>query len=42
LAGAGRRTYGQAIQAAMSRDYAPLESLFSFAIEGPWRGTSAR
>lgn len=42
LAGAGRRTYAQAIQAAMSRDYAPLESLFSLAIEGPWRGTSAR
>ena len=33
LAGAGKRTYVQAIHAAMSRDYAPLESLFAFAIE---------
>jgi cell filamentation protein len=37
LAGRGRRTYVQAIHAAMSRDYAPLESLFSSAIDGPWR-----
>ena len=37
LAGTGKRTYVQAIHAAMSRDYAPLESLFSSAIDGPWR-----
>jgi len=41
LAGSGRRTYVQAIHAAMSRDYAPLESLFSSAIDGPWRGASS-
>ena len=40
LAGSGKRTYGQAIHAAMSRDYAPLESLFSAAIDGPWRAAS--
>ena len=33
LAGAGRRTYVQAIHAAMSRDYAPLETLFARAIQ---------
>ena len=33
LAGAGKRTYVLAIQAAMSRDYVPLETLFSLAIE---------
>ena len=33
LAGAGRRTYVQAIHAAMSRDYAPLENLFALALE---------
>lgn len=33
LAGSGRRTYVQAIQIAMSRDYAPLEKLFELAIE---------
>ena len=33
LAGSGRRTYAQAIQIAMSRDYAPLEMLFASAIE---------
>jgi cell filamentation protein len=33
LAGRGKRTYVQAIHAAMSRDYAPLETLFAFAIE---------
>jgi cell filamentation protein, protein adenylyltransferase len=37
LAGRGKRTYVQAIHAAMSRDYAPLETLFSSAIDGPWR-----
>ena len=37
LAGAGRRTYVQAIHAAMSGDYSPLEALFSLAIAGPWR-----
>jgi cell filamentation protein len=41
LAGGGKRTYVQAIQAAMSRDYAPLESLFSSAIDGPWRRASS-
>jgi cell filamentation protein, protein adenylyltransferase len=41
LAGSGKRTYVQAIHAAMSRDYAPLESLFSSAIDGPWRGASS-
>ena len=40
LAGAGRRTYAQAIHAAMTRDYAPLESLFSSALEGPWRSAA--
>ena len=33
LAGGGKRTYVLAIQAAMSRDYAPLETLFEHAIE---------
>ena len=37
LAGSGRRTYVQAIHAAMSRDYAPLEMLFSSALDVPWR-----
>ena len=37
LAGGGKRTYEQAIRAAKSGDYAPLEALFSVAIEGPWR-----
>lgn len=37
LAGGGKRTYAQAIDAAMSGDCAPLEALFSLAIEGPWR-----
>ncbi len=32
LAGGGRQTYVQAIQAAMSRDYGPLERLFARAI----------
>ncbi len=41
LAGRGKRTYVQAIEAAKSGDYAPLEALFSFAIEGPWRPASA-
>jgi cell filamentation protein len=40
LAGAGRRTYAQAIHAAMTRDYAPLESLFSSALDGPWRSAA--
>ena len=33
LAGAGKRTYVLAIQAAMSRDYVPLETLFELALE---------
>jgi cell filamentation protein len=37
LAGTGKRTYAQAIHAAMTRDYGPLESLFAVALEGPWR-----
>ncbi len=38
LAGRGRRTYVQAIGAAKSGDYAPLETLFVGALEeGPWR-----
>ena len=37
LAGGGKQTYVQAIHAAMSRDYGPLESLFSSATDGPWR-----
>jgi len=41
LAGRGKRTYVQAIQTAMSRDYKPLESLFSSAIDGPWRHVPA-
>jgi cell filamentation protein len=41
LAGSGKRTYVQAIHAAMSRDYVPLETLFSAAIDGPWRGASS-
>jgi cell filamentation protein len=41
LAGSGRRTYVQAIHAAMSRDYAPLEALFSAALDGPWRSASS-
>ena len=32
LAGGGKHTYVQAIHAAMSRDYAPLERLFALAI----------
>ena len=41
LAGSGKRTYVQAIHVAMSRDYVPLETLFSSAIDGPWRGASS-
>jgi cell filamentation protein len=37
LAGGGKRTYVQAIHAAMGRDYAPLETLFSAVLDGPWR-----
>lgn len=37
LAGQGQRTYERAIHAAMHRDYAPLETLFAAAIDGPWR-----
>ena len=37
LAGGGKRTYVQAMHAAKSGDYAPLERLFSFAIEVPGR-----
>lgn len=33
LAGRGKRAYVQAIQTAMSRDYAPLERIFAIAIE---------
>jgi cell filamentation protein len=40
LAGGGRRTYVQAIHAAMSREYAPLESLFELAIERTRRASS--
>ena len=32
LAGKGKRTYVQAIQAAMSHDYVPLETLFARVI----------
>jgi cell filamentation protein len=39
LSGQGQRTYVQAIQAAMHRDCAPLEMLFSAAIDGPWKCT---
>lgn len=42
LAGRGKRTYVQAIHAAMSRDYAPLETLFSAALDGPWPGSGAK
>jgi cell filamentation protein len=42
LAGAGRRTYAQAIHAAMTRDYAPLESLFACALDGPWRSAAGK
>lgn len=41
LAGSGRRTYVQAIQIAMSRDYAPLEMLFASAIEQTQRDASS-
>ena len=34
LAGAGKRTYVLAIQAAMSRDYVPLETLLSLHLSG--------
>jgi len=40
LAGSGRRTYIQAIHAAMSREYAPLEALFELAIERTRRAAS--
>ena len=40
LAGAGRLTYAQAIHAATTRDYAPLESLFASALDGPWRSAA--
>jgi cell filamentation protein len=33
LAGAGKRTYVLAVQAAMSRDYVPLETLFALALQ---------
>jgi len=33
LAGSGKRTYAQAIRAAMNRDYAPLETLFVGALK---------
>jgi cell filamentation protein len=41
LAGGGKRTYVQAIHAAMSRDYVPLETLFAAAIDGRWRPASS-
>jgi cell filamentation protein len=41
LAGAGKRTYAHAIHAAMTRDYAPLESLFASALDGHWRSAPA-
>ena len=37
LAGRGKQTYVEAIQIAMSRDYAPLEKLFASAIERTWQ-----
>jgi cell filamentation protein len=42
LAGAGNRTYVQAIQRALTRDYAPLESLFASALDGPWRSAAGK
>jgi cell filamentation protein len=42
LAGAGKRTYVQAIQRALTRDYAPLESLFASALDGPWRSAAGK
>jgi cell filamentation protein len=41
LAGSAKRTYVQAIQAAMSRDYAPLETLFALAVERTRRRPSS-
>lgn len=41
LAGGGKRRYVQAIHAAMSRDYAPLESLFELVIERTRRAPSS-
>lgn len=41
LAGGAKRTYVQAIHAAMSRDYGPLEMLFELAIERTRRGSSS-
>jgi cell filamentation protein len=41
LAGGAKRTYVQAIHAAMSRDYAPLESLFELAIERTRRAAAS-
>jgi cell filamentation protein len=37
VAGSGRRTYVQAIHAAKSGDYTPLETLFASALDSPWR-----
>jgi cell filamentation protein len=37
LAGTAKRSYAQAIHAAMTRDYAPLEALFAAALDGAWR-----
>lgn len=42
LAGSAKRPYVQAIQSAMSRDYAPLEMLFAAAIARPPRPSSVR
>ena len=41
LAGGAKQTYVQAIQTAMSRDYAPLETLFALAIERTRRRASS-
>jgi cell filamentation protein len=41
LAGGGKRTYVQAIHAAMSRDYSPLEWLFDQTIQRTRRRASS-
>jgi hypothetical protein len=41
LAGGGKRKYVLAIDAAMSRDYVPLEALFASAIERAQRRASS-
>jgi hypothetical protein len=39
--GHSKKNVRAAIHAAMSRDHAPLESLFSCALDGPWRPASS-